>query len=167
MDTYIVIGSYIPNFIFLSPVVSALRWYVSQSVSFSFYIYIYIYIYIYRLAGSPCFATVNLYLLRKVKALNFSFVSISSRILHFNHWKIGFLYSAFLNILVTPTIVRVPVTLKKQRHDKKQKNVLNTLEWDFFEFFSSKWQKSIEYLSFCLSNPHFTPLGDEFGKILS
>ena len=39
VNTYILIGTYMPNFTFLSPVVSALRWSsVSQSVSFSFYI---------------------------------------------------------------------------------------------------------------------------------
>ena len=37
----------------------------------------------------------------------------------------------------------------------------------FFRFFSSKWQKSFRYLSFYPSNPHFTSLGDDFGKILS
>ena len=42
--TYNVIVTYIPNFTFLSSVIVALRWNVSQSVSFSFYIYIYIYI---------------------------------------------------------------------------------------------------------------------------
>ena len=42
--TYIVIGTYIPNFTFLAPVVSALRW---SSVSQYLLLYIYIYIYIY------------------------------------------------------------------------------------------------------------------------
>ena len=44
---YVVIETYNPNSTFLASVVSALRWYVSQSVSSSLYIYIYIYIYIY------------------------------------------------------------------------------------------------------------------------
>ena len=35
------------------------------------FIVLYVCMYAYILAGSPCFATVNLYLLRKVKALNF------------------------------------------------------------------------------------------------
>ena len=61
----------------------------------------------------------------------------------------------------------VPITLKKQHCDKKQKNVLSNLEWSFFEFFSWKWQKSIKYLTFYPSNPHFTHLGYDFSKILS
>ena len=44
VDTYIMIGTYTPNFTFLSPVVSALRW---SSVSQFLLIYIYIYIYIH------------------------------------------------------------------------------------------------------------------------
>ena len=57
------VDTYTRNVMFLAPVVSALRWSsVSQSVS----------PFIYVRAGSPCFATVNLYLLRKVKTLNFS-----------------------------------------------------------------------------------------------
>ena len=43
---------------------------VSQSISQ------FLLLYMYRLAGSPCFATVNLCLLRKVKALNFSLLLI-------------------------------------------------------------------------------------------
>ena len=60
--TYIVIGIYTPNFMFLAPVVSALHWYVIQSVSLSYNIYIYIYIYIYitipcRTNADICFST--------------------------------------------------------------------------------------------------------------
>ena len=41
-------------------------------VNFQKFVFLLVCLFIRLLPGSPCFATVNLYLLRKVKALNFS-----------------------------------------------------------------------------------------------
>ena len=77
-------------------------------------------------------------------------------------WKIGFLYSAFSNKLVTLTLVRVPLT-KKQLRDKKQKNVMRNLEWSFSIFFV-KMTKEHQISKSLPFKPPFHPFRGWFRK---
>ena len=92
------------------------------------------------------------------------FVSISNRTLDWNPWKIDVLYSAFFNILVTLTVVRVPITLKNSAVIKKQKNVKCNLEWYFFRIFFDKMKKEHQISNFLPFRPPFHPFRGWFRK---
>ena len=89
---------------------------------------------IYRLAGSPCFATVNLYLLRKVKALNFSLF------LHYYVNSGQLLNYVYIDICLRRCLHRMPALKKRQKLP---------VVWKVFLQIHVKWWNEWTKISVC------------------